>query len=92
MAVDSMAFKEYEINLECVKGKTKFDCWEKISRLQADMMTLEAGDLYYAGRHFSIIPIMREQYDNCKCKTTDLNSERPCRQGALAVVYLYSES
>ena len=68
-AVDSMAFHVYEIQLECIQGKTKFDCWEKISRLQADMMTLEAGDLYYAGRHFSIIPILREQYDNCKWDT-----------------------
>ena len=66
LATKTIDFSHYDVELKCVRGKTKFDCWEKISRLEVDLMTLEAGDLYYAGRHYSIIPLMREQSKACR--------------------------
>ncbi|XP_013386136.1 melanotransferrin-like [Lingula anatina] len=50
--------------LECVLGENSFDCMDKISRYTADLMAVDAGDAYFAGRFFSLAPIMAEEYIN----------------------------
>ncbi|XP_066285080.1 uncharacterized protein [Branchiostoma lanceolatum] len=50
--------------LECVQGQSSEDCMYKISHHQADVITLDGGDIYQAGSRFDMKPIMGEDYGN----------------------------
>ncbi|CAH1266109.1 LTF [Branchiostoma lanceolatum] len=50
--------------LECVQGQSSEDCMYKISHHQADVITLDGGDIYQAGMKYNMRPIMGEDYGN----------------------------
>ncbi|KAJ8317042.1 hypothetical protein KUTeg_004946 [Tegillarca granosa] len=47
---------------ECVMGKDVFDCMEKIQTDEADIMALDTGQGYFAGRYHNMMPILAEKY------------------------------
>lgn len=47
----------------CIKGKDVFDCMQMIQNNQADLMTLDSGQGYFAGRYHNMMPILAERYD-----------------------------
>ncbi|CAH1266116.1 LTF [Branchiostoma lanceolatum] len=50
--------------LECVQGQSSEDCMYKISHHQADVITLDGGDIYTAGSEHNLVPVMGEDYGN----------------------------
>ncbi|XP_038057617.1 melanotransferrin-like [Patiria miniata] len=48
--------------LNCVAGESASHCMELINTNQADLITLDGGDVYTAGMRFNMIPIMQEVY------------------------------
>ncbi|XP_066285078.1 uncharacterized protein [Branchiostoma lanceolatum] len=50
--------------LECVQGQSSEDCMFKISHHQADVITLDGGDIYTAGSEHNLVPVMGEDYGN----------------------------
>ncbi|KAF0305802.1 Melanotransferrin [Amphibalanus amphitrite] len=69
--------------LTCFRGHSAIDCMRQINGGLADMVMLDAGDVYTAGHQFSQIPIMNEVYDEDKSsffvvavsKETDLDTD-----------------
>lgn len=61
-----MAFgaKDLRPQLDCVLGKSADHCMQLISDGDADMMTLDAGDIYLAGEKYGLKPIAAEDYGN----------------------------
>ena len=49
--------------LKCVQGSDQFDCMQKISENQADLIALDPGMGYTAGEFFTLLPIIAEKYD-----------------------------
>ncbi|XP_014663628.1 PREDICTED: melanotransferrin-like [Priapulus caudatus] len=49
-------------SLGCVVGRDKYGCMRQIERDEADLLTLDSGDVYIAGQQHSMISIMAEQY------------------------------
>ncbi|XP_019626573.1 PREDICTED: uncharacterized protein LOC109471661 isoform X3 [Branchiostoma belcheri] len=50
--------------LECVQGQSSEDCMYKISNNQADVITLDGGDILTAGSKYNLVPVMGEDYGN----------------------------
>ncbi|XP_064601903.1 melanotransferrin-like [Liolophura sinensis] len=48
----------------CVRGEDVFDCMKKIENNQADLITLESGQGYFAGRYHNMMPLMAENYND----------------------------
>ncbi|RUS73301.1 hypothetical protein EGW08_018930 [Elysia chlorotica] len=59
-----MAFKAKELRpeMDCLYGGNTSNCMEMIWRGDADLMNLDAGDIYIAGRRYGLIPIAAEDY------------------------------
>ncbi|KAH3788478.1 hypothetical protein DPMN_166622 [Dreissena polymorpha] len=53
--------------LSCVRADNVFHCMDMFDRNEVDLITLEAGQGYFAGRYHSMRPILAEKYDD----TTD---------------------
>lgn len=53
-------FDEDLMNLKCVKGYATDECIKMIDHEKAHIMSLDAGEVFVAGRYFSLIPIMQE--------------------------------
>ncbi|XP_020628634.1 melanotransferrin-like isoform X1 [Orbicella faveolata] len=51
-----------EVAVECVHANTHEECITKIKSGQADLVTLDGGDLYEAGKDDNLVPIVGEQY------------------------------
>ncbi|KAL7062318.1 hypothetical protein AAHC03_01132 [Spirometra sp. Aus1] len=49
-------------DLSCILGETTIQCMGFIRDGFVDMMSVEAGDLYVAGRYFDLVPIVNENY------------------------------
>ncbi|VDK30759.1 unnamed protein product [Dibothriocephalus latus] len=47
-------------DLSCILGSTTIQCMGFIRDGFVDMMSVEAGDLYTAGRYFDLVPIVNE--------------------------------
>ncbi|TNN12749.1 Melanotransferrin [Schistosoma japonicum] len=62
----SSAFSAKRIQPEmfCLQANSTIDCMKLIKDGYADMVTLEAGDLYIAGKYFDLVPIVAENYGN----------------------------
>ncbi|CAH8588496.1 unnamed protein product [Schistosoma margrebowiei] len=62
----SSAFSAKRIQPEmfCLQANSTIDCMKLIKDGYADMVTLEAGDLYIAGKYFDLVPIVSENYGN----------------------------
>ncbi|XP_054721697.1 melanotransferrin-like [Uloborus diversus] len=50
-------------DLVCINGYSQMKCMQLIKENAADLVVLDAGDLYHAGQKFDLIPIIAEQYD-----------------------------
>ncbi|GFS16683.1 melanotransferrin-like [Elysia marginata] len=59
-----MAFKAKDLRpeMDCLYGGNTSNCMEMIWRGDADLMNLDAGDVYIAGRGYGPIPIAAEDY------------------------------
>lgn len=54
--------KQFEMDLGCVLKENKHDCMKAIDSDEANVVTLDAGAVYVAGRYYSLAPIMSERY------------------------------
>lgn len=61
-----MAFnaKDLRPSLDCIKGKGTDDCMKLISKGDADMVMLDPGDVYLAGKKYGLEPFVVEDYGN----------------------------
>ncbi|XP_070490129.1 transferrin 2 [Chironomus tepperi] len=57
---DKAMFDDDLMDLKCVKGYDTDECIKKIDHEKAHIMSLDAGEVFVAGRYFSLIPIMQE--------------------------------
>ncbi|CAG5129094.1 unnamed protein product, partial [Candidula unifasciata] len=59
-----MAFKAKELKpeMDCLYGGNTTNCMEMIYRGDADLINLDAGDIYIAGRRYGLVPIAAEDY------------------------------
>jgi len=59
-----MAFsaKNIKPDLNCVRGLNVQDCMQKINTGDADLITLDAADVYQAGMDYGLVPIASEDY------------------------------
>jgi melanoma-associated antigen p97 len=60
MIRDKAIFDDDFVNLDCVKGDDTDECIKMIDQEEAHVMSLDAGEVFIAGRYFSLIPIMQE--------------------------------
>lgn len=49
--------------IQCVEAIDVFDCMTKMDNNEVDLLTLEAGQGYFAGRYHTMRPILAEKYD-----------------------------
>ncbi|KAH9500931.1 hypothetical protein Btru_069230 [Bulinus truncatus] len=65
-----MAFKAKELQpeMDCLYGGNTTMCMEMIWRGDADLINLDAGDVYIAGRRYGLIPIAAEDYGDMSMK------------------------
>lgn len=56
---DRALFKEDFLTLKCLQGFNKQDCMTLLDSEKAHFVTLDAGDVFIAGRYNSLIPIMQ---------------------------------
>jgi melanoma-associated antigen p97 len=59
-----MAFKAKELRpeMDCLYGGNTTNCMDMIWRGDADLINLDAGDIYIAGRRYGLVPIAAEDY------------------------------
>ncbi|XP_034950389.1 melanotransferrin [Chelonus insularis] len=55
-------FGRYYISLQCHQAFNKDECMVLLDQEKAHMTTLDAGEVFVAGRYHSLIPIMQEIY------------------------------
>lgn len=60
---DRALFEERYINVTCHQAFTTDECIQLIDAEKAHMMTLDAGEVFIAGRYNSLIPIMQESFE-----------------------------
>ncbi|UYV72026.1 MFI2 [Cordylochernes scorpioides] len=53
---------EADTNLECIYGKDKLDCIKKVDEGKADLMEVDAHDIYIAGHWYNLEPIAHQYY------------------------------
>ncbi|XP_053985939.1 melanotransferrin [Hylaeus volcanicus] len=65
-AVDrEIAFFEYSyISVQCKQASNREGCMAMLDQEKAQITTLDAGEIFIAGRYHSLIPIMQEIYEN----------------------------
>lgn len=49
--------------MSCKRARTHLECMQKIKEGEADVVVLDAGDVYRAGWSYDLIPIMAEMYN-----------------------------
>jgi len=60
---DRALFDEVFLNLTCFMAYSADECIHHIDREKAHITTLDAGDVFTAGRYNSLIPIMQEKLE-----------------------------
>lgn len=60
---DRALFEEYFINTTCYQAFSTDECIQLIDSERAHMMSLDAGNVFIAGRYHSLIPIMQESFE-----------------------------
>lgn len=50
-------------DLHCIRGYSHLACMHLVQKGEADLVVLEAGDIYRAGHRLGLIPIIAEQYN-----------------------------
>lgn len=65
-AVDrEIAFFEYSyVSLQCIQASNKEECMALLDQEKAQITTLDAGEIFVAGRYHSLIPFMQEIYES----------------------------
>lgn len=63
LARDRAVFDDELVDLKCVKGYDTDECIKMIDGEKAHIMSLDAGEVFIAGRYFSLLPIMQETLD-----------------------------
>ncbi|OAD60207.1 Melanotransferrin [Eufriesea mexicana] len=65
-AVDrEIAFFDYNyISVQCKQASNKEECMALLDEEKAQITTLDAGEIFIAGRYHSLIPFMQELYEN----------------------------
>nr|XP_003703507.1 PREDICTED: melanotransferrin isoform X1 [Megachile rotundata] len=57
-------FERSYIKLQCKQASTKEECMTMLDQEIAQITTLDAGEIFIAGRYHSLIPIMQEIYES----------------------------
>lgn len=57
---DKALFDDDLLDLKCIKGYDTDNCIKMIDGEKAQIMSLDAGEVFIAGRYFSLIPVMQE--------------------------------
>lgn len=57
---DRALFDDDFLDLKCVKGYDTDECIKMIDGEKAHIMSLDAGEVFIAGRYFSLIPVLQE--------------------------------
>lgn len=60
---DRALFEENFINVTCYQAFSTDECIQMIDSEKAHMMSLDAGNVFVAGRYHSLIPVMQESFD-----------------------------
>ncbi|XP_025096209.1 melanotransferrin-like [Pomacea canaliculata] len=60
--------KDLRPELDCLYGKNTTTCMEMIYQGDADLINLDAGDVYLAGRRYGLVPIASEDYGDMSMK------------------------
>lgn len=60
---DRALFEESYINVTCHQAFTTEECIQLIDSEKAHLMSLDAGEVFIAGRYHSLIPIMQESFE-----------------------------
>lgn len=60
---DRALFEENFINVTCHQAFSNEECIQLIDLEKAHMMSLDAGNVFMAGRYHSLIPVMQESFD-----------------------------
>ncbi|XP_071098657.1 melanotransferrin-like [Haliotis cracherodii] len=50
--------------MTCVRAESHRECMEKIEAGDADLVTLDGGDVYTGGKYHKLVPLMAENYQN----------------------------
>ncbi|CAO1306875.1 unnamed protein product [Diamesa tonsa] len=57
---DKALFDDDYLDLKCIMAEDTDTCMAMIDREKAHVMSLDAGEVFVAGRYFSLVPIMQE--------------------------------
>lgn len=60
---DRALFEDIFINVTCYQAFETDECIQLLDTEKAHMMSLDAGNVFIAGRYHSLIPIMQESFD-----------------------------
>lgn len=60
---DRSLFEDDFFNLVCKQGFNAEECVQWIDRGEADVTTLDAGEVFNAGRFHSLVPLMQEAFE-----------------------------
>uniref|UniRef100_A0A182N1U8 Transferrin-like domain-containing protein n=1 Tax=Anopheles dirus TaxID=7168 RepID=A0A182N1U8_9DIPT len=60
---DVALFNDFFMNVTCHHGFDHDECMALINERKADVMTLDAGEVFSGGRFHSLIPLMQEGYE-----------------------------
>lgn len=52
--------------IACINARDKYECMTLIDRGEADIVNLDAEDLYLAGRLFDLEPFLMEEFNGSK--------------------------
>lgn len=58
----AFAAKNLKPDLNCIMGSSVLDCMQMIRLGDADLITLDAADVYLAGKKYGLVPIANEDY------------------------------
>ncbi|KAI4498584.1 hypothetical protein M0802_006290 [Mischocyttarus mexicanus] len=64
VARDITFFGRIYITLKCVQAFNKEECMSMLDQEKAEVTTLDAGEVFLAGRYHSLVPIMQEIYES----------------------------
>ncbi|PFX31442.1 melanotransferrin-like [Stylophora pistillata] len=51
-----------DVTASCVQGGSAIDCMKKIKNGEADLITLDGGEIYRAGKEYMMAPVVAETY------------------------------
>lgn len=85
---DRALFDDALLNLTCFMAYSADECIHHIDREKAHITTLDAGDVFTAGRYNSLVPIMQEKFEG---GFTNYHAVAVINKGTLNDVYSLRE-